>query len=140
MLFSEEKLDLKLFKKLKKSIYVNEKKILKMINVAENSIEEFNKNDNKTPIRLDYVEKREIDRSTVYSFNSPFQLMHADIANLEFLGKSATVPKYALLIVDLFSSKVYVYLMQLQKQLLKYLNIFYVEIKNKRNMRKNIML
>ena len=66
--------------------------------------------------------------------------MHADIANLEFLGKSATVPKYALLIVDLFSSKVYVYLMQLQKQLLKYLNIFYVEIKNKRNMRKNIRL
>ena len=111
-----------------------------MINVAENSIEEFNKNDNKTPIRLDYVEKREIDRSTVYSFNSPFQLMHADIANLEFLGKSATVPKYALLIVDLFLSKVYVYPMQLQKQLLKYLNIFYVEIKNKRNMRKNIML
>ena len=103
MLFSEEKLDLKLFKKLKKSIYVNEKKILKKINVAENSIEEFNKNDNKTPIRLDYVEEREIDRSTVYSFNSPFQLMHADIANLEFLGKSATVPKYALLIVDLFS-------------------------------------
>ena len=140
MLFSEEKLDLKLFKKLKKSIYVNEKKILKKINVAENSIEEFNKNDNKTPIRLDYVEKREIDRSTVYSFNSPFQLMHADIANLEFLGKSATVPKYALLIVDLFLSKVYVYPMQLQKQLLKYLNIFYVEIKNKRNMRKNIML
>ena len=128
------------FKKLKKSIYVNDKKILKMINVAENSIEEFNKNDNKTPIRLDYVEKREIDRSTVYSFNSPFQLMHADIANLEFLGKSATVPKYALLIVDLFLSKVYVYPMQLQKQLLKYLNIFYVEIKNKRNMRQNTRL
>ena len=62
--------------------------------------------------------------------------MHADIANLEFLEKSATVPKYALLIVDLFLSKVYVYPMQLQKQLLKYLNIFYVEIKNKRNMRR----
>ena len=130
------------FKKLKKSIYVNDKKILKMINVAENSIEEFNKNDNKTPIRLDYVEKREIDRSAAYSFNSPFQLMHADIANLEFLGKSATVPKYALLIVDLFLSKVYVYPMQLRKQLLKYLNIFYVhvQIKNKRNMRQNMRL
>ena len=111
-----------------------------MINVAENSIEEFNKNDNETPIRLNYVKQREIDRSTVYSFNGPFQLMHADIANLEFLGKSATVPKYALLIVDLFSSKVYVYPMQLQKQLLKYLNIFYVEIKNKRNMRQNMRL
>ena len=66
--------------------------------------------------------------------------MHADIANLEFLGKFATVPKYALLIVDLFLSKVYVYPMQLQKQLLKYLNIFYVEIKNKRNMQQNMRL
>ena len=140
MLFSEEKLNLKLFKKLKKSRNVNNKKLLKLINEAENSIEEFNKNQNKIPIRLDNAEKREIDRSTLYCFNSPFQLMHADIANLKFLGKSATVPKYALLIVDLFLSKVYVYPMQLQKQLLKYLNIFYVEIKNKRNMRKNIML
>ena len=49
-------------------------------------------------MKLDYVEKTEIDRSTRYIFNGPFQLMHGDIANLEFLGKSATVPKYALLI------------------------------------------
>ena len=103
VLFSEEKLNLKLFKKLKKSRNVNNKKLLKLINEAENSIEEFNKNQNKIPIRLDNAEKREIDRSTLYCFNSPFQLMHADIANLKFLGKSATVPKYALLIVDLFS-------------------------------------
>ena len=98
MLFSEETLSLKLSKNLKRSTYVNDKKLLKLINVSENSIEGFNKNDNKISIRLDYVEKREIDRSTLYSFNSPFQLMHADIANLEILGKSATV-RYALLIV-----------------------------------------
>ena len=48
----------------------------------KNSIEEFNKNENKMPIRLDYFEKIEIDRSTLYSFNSPFQLMYVDIANL----------------------------------------------------------
>ena len=111
-----------------------------MINVAENNTKEFNKNDNKIPTRLDYVEKREIDRYTLYSFNSPFQLMHADIANLEFLGKSATVLKYALLTVDLFSSKVIVYPGQLRKQLLKYLNIFCVEIKNKRNMQQSMRL
>ena len=98
MLFSEETLSLKLSKNLKRSTYINDKKLLKLINVSENSIEGFNKNDNKISIRLDYVEKREIDRSTLYSFNSPFQLMHADIANLEILGKSATV-RYALLIV-----------------------------------------
>ena len=109
VLFSEEKINLKLFKKLKKSTNVNNKKLLKLINEAENSIEEFKKNHNKIPIRLDDLEKREIDRSTLYCFNIPFQLMHAETANLEFLGKSAAVPKHALLIVDLFSSKVYVY-------------------------------
>ena len=98
MLFSEETLSLKLSKNLKRSTYVNNKKLLKLINVSENSIEGFNKNDNKIPIRLDDVEKREIDRSTLYSFNSPLQLMHAGIANLEILGKSATV-RYVLLIV-----------------------------------------
>ena len=81
MLFSEEKLNFKLFKKLKKSTYVNDKKLLKLINVAENSIEKFNKSNNKIAIRLDYAEKREIDRSTLYSFNGSFQLPHADIAN-----------------------------------------------------------
>ena len=111
VLFSEEKLNLKLFKKLKKSINVNDKKLLKLINVAENSTEEFNKNDNQIPIRLDYVEKREIDRSTLYSLNGPpFNL---STLTLDFLGKSATVPKYALLKVDLLSSKVYVYPVQL---------------------------
>ena len=138
VLFSEEKLNLKLFKKLKKSTYVNDKKLLKLINVAENTIEEFNKNDNKIPIRLDYVENRKIDRSTLYSFNVPFQFMHADIANLDFLGKSTAIPKYASSIVDLFLTKVYVYPMQLQKQLLKYINIFYVEIKNKGNVQQNM--
>ena len=50
--------------------------------------------------------------------------MRTDIANVEFLGKSATVPNYALLIVYLFLSKVYLYPIQSQKHLLKHLNIF----------------
>ena len=51
--------------KLKKSTNVNDKKLLKLIHVAENSIEQFNRSDNKIPIRSDYVEKIEIDRSTL---------------------------------------------------------------------------
>ena len=42
--------------------------------------------------RTDYVEKREIDHSTLYSFDGPLQLFHADVGNLEFLGKNATFP------------------------------------------------
>ena len=66
----------------------------------------------KAPTTTDYVDKGEIDRSTLYSFDGPFQLLHADIGNLEFLSKNATFPQYALVVVDLYSSKVYVYLMR----------------------------
>ena len=62
--------------------------------------------DDKTPTRADYVEKREVDRSTFYNFDVRFQLLHADMGNLAFLGKSATIPQYALVIVNLHLSKV----------------------------------
>ena len=84
------------------------------------------------PIRTDYVEKREIDRSTLYSFNGPFQLLHADIRNLEFLGKSLTFPQYVLVIVDLYSSKVYTYSMKSRKQILQKMKLFYDEVRSKR--------
>ena len=85
--------------------------------------------------RLYYVEKRETDRSALYSFDGPFQLILADMANLEFLGKSATTPNYALLIVDLYSSKIYVYPMCSRKQILHCLEQFYEEVQNKRKNR-----
>ena len=65
-------------------------------------------NEDKAPTRADYVEKGEIDRSTLYSFHGPFQLLHADVGNLEFFGKNTTFPQYVLAIVDLFSSKIYI--------------------------------
>ena len=86
--------------------------------------------------RTDYVEKREIGHSTLYSFNAPFQLLHADIGNLEFLGKSATFPQYALVIVYLFSSKVYTYLMKSRKQIRQKLEQFYRDVKSKRKGKK----
>ena len=86
--------------------------------------------------RTDYVEKREIDHSTLYSFNAPFQLLHADIVNLEFLGKNATFPQYVLVIVDLFSSKVYTYPMKSRKQIRQKLEQFYRDVKSKRKGKK----
>ena len=123
-----------MLKKLKKSKYSDDKKLLKLIDLAENNTEQFNENnENIAPVRLDYFEKRKTDRSTLYSMDGPFQLMHTHIANLEFLGKSATTPKYALSVVDFNSSKCNVYPMQSQKHLLKYMNKFYIEIyKNKK--------
>ena len=118
-----DELNTKLLKKLKKSPYTKDKQLLKLIDLREKKIKKIN--DDKVPIMLDYVEKREIDRSTVYSFDVPFQLLHADVGNLEFLGKLASVPNYALLIVDLYSSKVYyVYPMRSTKQIHKKLEQF----------------
>ena len=75
---------------------------------------------------------KNIDRSILYSFDGPFQLIHAYVGNLEFLGKNATIPRYILLAVDLDSSKVYVYPMNSRKQILQKMKLFYDEIKNKK--------
>ena len=58
--------------------------------------------------------------------------MHADIADLRFLAKSAVDPKYCLLIVDLFTSKIYVYPMKKRHLLAKKMNLFYNDIQKKR--------
>ena len=54
----------------------------------------------------------QIESSTLYSFDGPFKLLHVDAANFEFLVKSAVDPKYCLLFVYLFTSKVYTYPMK----------------------------
>ena len=114
VLFSEEQIDKQLLKKLKKSKYKKDTLLLKLILLADNNLE----NEDKTSTRVDIFEKREIDRSTLYSFNRPFQLVRADVGNLEFLDKNATILRYVLLVVGLYSSKIYVYPMRSRKQIL----------------------
>ena len=115
VLFSKEKIDERLFKKFKKSKYVKGSLFLKLIFLADNRLE----NEEKIPTRADFIEKQEIDSSSLYSFGGPFQLVHVDIGNLEFLGSSPTTPRYVLLAVDLYSSKVYVYPMRSRNQILQ---------------------
>ena len=80
ILFSIDELDTKLLKKLKKSSYTKDKQLLKLIDLLEN-----NKKKKKNR------RKMEINRSTLNSFDGFFQFLHTDIANLEFLGKSASL-------------------------------------------------
>ena len=54
--------------------------LLELIGPIEQSIDD----DEKIPTRVDYLEKGETDRSTLYSFDGPFQLIHADVGNLQF--------------------------------------------------------
>ena len=86
----------------------------------------------KKSSRVDYIGKRETDRSTLYSFDGPFQLIQADVENLEFLGKNAAIPRYVLLVGDLHSSKAYVYPMHSRKQVLPKMKLFYDEVKKKK--------
>ena len=78
------------------------------------------------------MEKRETDTSTLYSFDGPFQLLHADVGNLEFLGMNATMPQYVLMVADLYSLKVYVYPMRSKKPILQKVKLFYEYEKGKR--------
>ena len=98
--------------------------MLKLILLTDNVLED----EEKVHTRVEFVEKREIDRLTFYSFDGPFQLIHADVGNSEFLVKNARIPRYVLLVVDLYSSIVYVYLMRSRKQM----KLIYDEVTNKR--------
>ena len=80
VLFSEEKIDERLFKKLKKTEYIKDSFFLKLILLADNRL----KDEEKIPTRADFIKKREIDRSTLYSFDGAFQMVHANVGNLEF--------------------------------------------------------
>ena len=74
-----------------------------------------------------------IDHSTLYSISKPFDLLHADIADLRWLAKSAVDPKYYLLVVHLFTSKIYIYPMKNRSLLAKKLKLFYEDVDQKRN-------
>ena len=115
-----------------KSYYEKDKVFNKLYQNLEDK--NFDKQNYKIPLTAPFYEKRsEIDRTTLYSIEKPFQRVHADIADLRFFAKSAVDPKYALLCVDLFTSKIYVYPMKNRSLLAKKLKLFYEEIERKRN-------
>ena len=69
---------------------------------------------------MPFIDKKtNIDHLTLYSFQKPLEMLHADIADLRFLAKSAADPKYCLLLVDLFTSKIYVDSMKTRSLLAK---------------------
>ena len=120
-----------LLNKAKKSTYGKDIVFVNLYNQLEDK--NFYQKNNNLPLVMPFVNKRSnIDHSTLYSISKPFELLHADIADLRFLAKSAVDPKYCLLIVDLFTSKIYVYPMKNRSLLAKKLNLFYKDIKSKR--------
>ena len=133
MLFTVEQLNQKVLNKIKRSSCVKDKEFFNLFLLLENK-DDFNKKQKiSIPIKATYAEKdNDIDRSTLYSFTGPFELLHVDVANLEFLGKSVVDPKYCLVIVDLFSSKTYSFPMKNRKLIAQKLEKFYKEVEGKR--------
>ena len=109
------------------------KTFYKLYNEIENRGTIFDEEDEKIPFRMPFIElKKDIDRSsTLYSIKAPFELFHADIANIKFLSKSAIDPHYCLLCVDLFSSKIYTYPMKKRSLLAKKWSSFMKKLKRK---------
>ena len=111
ILCAADRINKKLINRAKISLYDKDQVFVKLYKESEN-IEEIYFDENNQPIlplTTPFIEKKtDIDRSTLYSFKSPFELLHADIADLRFLRKSGVDPKYCLL-VDLFTYKIYTY-------------------------------
>ena len=121
-MFASEKLNKQLIKKVKRSQYEKDSVFIYLYDkVKDVNIEE----ENTVPIFTPFIEnKRNIDKSTLYSFNGPFQLLHADIADIRFFSKSAADPKYCLLFFDLFTQKIYTYPMKIRNVLKKKMRNF----------------
>ena len=97
-------------------------------NLYINKNSEFN-----LPLFTPFVEQiKNIDRPPLYSFKGPFELLHADIADIRFLANSEVDPKYCLLFLDLFTSKIYTYPIKNRTLLKKKLEVFYNDISKKK--------
>ena len=105
--YSIENLSRTIQNKARKSTYDKDKVFVNLCNQLE--YKNLYRNDNLPLVTLFVNNRSNIDHSTFYSISKPFELLHVDIADLRFLAKSAADSEYCLLIVDLFSSKIYVY-------------------------------
>ena len=130
VLFASERINKQLIKKIKKSKYEKDVIFLRLYNNIENvNLDEKE----EIPTFVPFVENKfDIDNSTLYSFNAPFQLLHADIADIRFFSKSAADPHYYLLFFDLFTQKIYTYPMKKRNLLKKKMELFYEEVNHKR--------
>ena len=128
--YTTNKITKSLLKKAKIAPYNEDDVFVKLYEQIEDK--KFYKNEN-LPLATPYIDKKSnIDHLMLYSISRPFEAFHADIADLRFLAKSAVDPKYCLLIVDLFTSKSYVYPIKNRSLLTKKMEIFHNNIQPKR--------
>ena len=131
MFYSVANLSRSILNQARKSTYDKDKVFVNLYNRLEDK--NFYQNNN-LPLVTPFPNKRSnIDHSRLYSLSKPFELLHADIANLIFFAKSAVNPKYCLLKVDFkdFLPKS-LKKTSLRSLLAKKLKLFHEDIKQKR--------
>ena len=134
--YSVGNLSKSILNKATKSVYEKDKVFVNLYNQLEDK--NFYQNNN-LPLVTPFVNKKSnVDHLTLYSIGKPFELLHADIADTRFLAKSAVDPKYCLLLVDLFTSKIYIYPMKNRSLLAKKLKLFYEDTNQKRTGRMHL--
>ena len=128
-----------LIRKAKNSLYKKDKVFFNMYDNLDKENKKIELLLVKPLLTMQFIDKRsDIDCSALYSFDGPFQLIQADIAYISFLAKSAVDPKFCLLFVDLFTSKIYTFPMKTRNLLAKKMVQFYNDIqkKKKRNVKR----
>ena len=115
ILYSADEINITLLNKSRTSSFEKDKAFYKIYIRWEDQeiIYDDDNEKERIPFYTPFVEqKQDIDRSpTLYSINDPMQFFHA-LVNIRFFSKAAVDPKYALLCVDQFLSKVYIYPME----------------------------
>ena len=128
--YSTGNLSKSILNKANKSVYEKDKVFVNLYKPLEDK--NFDKKLNVPLVTPFFTQKNDVDHSTLYSSSKPFDLVHEDIADTRFLAKSAVDPKYFLLLVDLFTSKIYVFTMKNRSLLSKKSKLFYEEIQKKK--------
>ena len=132
--YSTGNLSKSILNKANKSVYEKDKVFVNLYKPLEDK--NFDKKLNVPLVTPFFTQKNDVDHSTLYSISKPFDLIHGDIADTRFLMKSAVDPKYCLLLVDLFTSKIYIFPIKNRSLLSKKLKSFDEEKKQKKTQEK----
>ena len=139
--YAADQITKNLINKAKKSFYPKDKIFVNLFNDNRQQTNEENKQKvviNSVPLTTPFFpQKKNVERSTLYSFKAPFEALQADITDIRFLAKSAVDPCYCLLVADLFTNMTYTYPMKKRKQLASKISQFYEDIKSQRQLQPN---
>ena len=71
-----------MIKKARTSLYCKDKVFVKINNEIDNNDKKTNIINENPPLNTPFVEKRDVERSTLYTFSGPFEALQAGIADI----------------------------------------------------------